>query len=152
MYVHHAMGHRADRRRGALHKPQVSQTRPDRPDRREPLAWALTAPALAFCERAGIKPRLPAPLQTVAVTQAVIKGDSVEGMRYRASGHFSGWFLATPADPQELQEEDLALVHALHLFEDRPDVSRFLALPAGWRFDTRQRGRAWFDPSLDLSL
>ena len=80
-----------------------------------------------------------------------MKGEAVEGLRYHGSGHFSGWILATAGDPQELQDEDLELVHALHLFEDRPDVARFLALPAGWRFESRQGGVAWFDPRLDLT-
>lgn len=84
----------------------------------------------------------------VAVTQAAIDGEIVEGVRYRGTIRFSGWFLAAPDDPPTLDPDMVLSIHAIHLFEERSEVARFLALPPGWRFTTRDHGIAWFDPEV----
>lgn len=108
----------------------------------------LTGLALALCRAAGVPPLVPDGLQMVAVTRAAMDGEVVEGMRYGGSSRFSGWFLVAPGDPLELNPGIVVTIHALHLFEERPEVARFLALPAGWRFTTRGRGAVWFDPEV----
>jgi hypothetical protein len=55
----------------------------------------------------------------------------------------SGWWLTTDrfdGDPASLRGE-----HVHGVCSVRPDLGSYLALPPGWRFDTRS-GAAWFDP------
>jgi hypothetical protein len=81
----------------------------------------------------------------VAITAGVAEGEPVDGVRYRPEGHLSGWFLFAASYSGHTDPDDSQLVHAYHLFEARPDVAAFLALPAGWCFDTSRPGTPWFD-------
>jgi hypothetical protein len=83
----------------------------------------------------------------VAVTAGVVEGEPVEGVRCRPHGHLSGWFLFAASYSGDSDPDDFLLVHAHHLFEERPRIAVFLALPVGWRFETDRPGRAWFDPA-----
>lgn len=80
----------------------------------------------------------------VAITAGVVRGKLVEGIRYPASEGVTGWYLM----PAGSNPEEFMPVHATHLFESRPDIARFLGLPAGWSFDTRDSGHVWFDNSV----
>ena len=81
-----------------------------------------------------------------AVTAGVTQGEPVEGVRYRPEAHLSGWFLFAASYSGDSDPDDFVLIHACHMFEERPDVAAFLGLPVGWRFDTKVPGYAWFDP------
>ena len=82
----------------------------------------------------------------VAVTAGVVEGEPVEGVRCRPHGHLSGWFLFAASYSGDSDVDDFQVVHPSHLFEDRPDLAVFLALPVGWRFDTRPSAYVRFDP------
>jgi hypothetical protein len=82
----------------------------------------------------------------VAITAGVVEGEPLEGVRYRPEARLSGWFLFAASYSGDSDPDDFMLVHAHHLFEERPEIATFLALPVGWRFETGRPGRAWFDP------
>jgi hypothetical protein len=76
------------------------------------------------------------------VSDGVLDGDPAEGVRYPSPDHMSGWWLTTDrfnGDPGTLGGE-----HVHRVCSARPDLGDYLALPPGWRFDTRS-GSAWFD-------
>jgi hypothetical protein len=106
---------------------------------------ALSGPAIALCSRLGVQRQLPAADDMVAVAEGVIEADDVEGIRYTASEELTGWFLMPAA---KSTPDEFTLIHAIHLFETRPDIARFLALPPGWSFDTSDSGHVWFDTSI----
>jgi hypothetical protein len=81
----------------------------------------------------------------VAITAGVVEGEPVEGVRYRPEAHLCGWFLFAAGYSGDSDPDDFRLIHAIHLFEERPEIAAFLALPVGWRFDTNWPGRPWFD-------
>ena len=87
----------------------------------------------------------------VAITAGVAEGEPVEGVRCHPEAHLSGWFLFAASYSGDSDPNDFSLVHARHLFEERPDIAAFLALPVGWRFETERPGRAWFDPGAPLN-
>jgi hypothetical protein len=84
----------------------------------------------------------------VAITAGVAEGEPVDGVRYRGEAHLTGWFLFAASYAGDSEPEDFLLVHAIHLFEERPEVAEFLALPVGWCFDTNRPGQPWFDPEV----
>jgi hypothetical protein len=79
----------------------------------------------------------------VAVAAGVLEAEAVEGIRYPAPEEMTGWYLMPAAKDTP---DEFNLIHAIHLFETRPDIARFLALPPGWSFDTTGSGQVWFDP------
>lgn len=81
----------------------------------------------------------------VAVADGVLEGENVEGVRYPPSAEMSGWYLMPAA---KSTPEDFVPMHAIHFFETRPDIARFLALPPGWSFDTSGQGHVSFSPSV----
>ncbi len=84
----------------------------------------------------------------VEITAGVAEGEPVEGVRYHPERHLCGWFLFAASYPGDSDPDDFTPVHLFHLFDSRPDVAGFLALPIGWRFDTNLPGRPWFDPAV----
>ena len=100
------------------------------------------------CERFGAAFSPPRPEQLCAVSVGVFDGDSVQGVRYHAPSHMSGWYLTTARYNGDHQT--LTVEHVGHLIESRPDVAELLALPPGFRFELGQEGAAaaWFDPNV----
>ena len=88
----------------------------------------------------------PAPTQLVVMTPGAREGEPVEGVRYRAPAHMSGWWLITERYNGDIRT--VALEHLWHLVDWRLDVVPYLALPPGWSFDTNHQMRAWFDPDV----
>jgi hypothetical protein len=69
----------------------------------------------------------------VAISPLVLEGHlPVEGSRIRGRGENSGWIIF--AGDRDEEVADLIREHAVHLATKRPDLLRYLGLPAGWRF------------------
>ena len=82
------------------------------------------------------------PDQMIAISDGVYEGDAVEGVRYPAPAHMSGWYLTTNRYDGDISS--LKVVHAYHVSERRPDLAKFFALPCGYRFQTVDND-VWFD-------
>lgn len=96
------------------------------------------------CERFGAQFQPPLPEQMVALSAGVYEGDVVQGVRYRAPEHMSGWYVTTTRFSGDVST--LAVEHMHHLTEKRPDLARYIALPGGYRFDTTGGvDDVWFD-------
>jgi hypothetical protein len=82
--------------------------------------------------------------QKIVISEGVLEGDFVEGVRYPSPGHMSGWWLST-----DRYNGDLGTMKPIPLHEFipfRPDLIKYLILPFGFRFDTRSKD-VWFDES-----
>lgn len=77
-------------------------------------------------------PMPPRPDQLVAISEGVLEGDHVEGVRYPSPEHMSGWYIFT--DRYDGDIESMTLHHAHHITEARPDFAELLDLPHGCRF------------------
>ena len=88
----------------------------------------------AQCELVGTHFAPPRAHQLISVDEGVEDGAHVEGVRYPAPDHMSGWYVTTErydGDVSSLRHECYAC------FCGRcPRLARVLALPAGHRFDT----------------
>jgi len=87
----------------------------------------------------------PNPERLTVVSEGVMEGDVLEGVRYPSPGHMSGWWLLAPKYNGDVKA--LRTIHTYHLTSKRPDLARFLALPNGFRFDSGG-GTVWFDPAV----
>ena len=72
--------------------------------------------------------------QLVATSKGVHEGDVVQGVRYEAPEHMSGWYLTTGRYDGNV--DSLMVEHLYHVLDRRPDLARYVALPPGYRFDT----------------
>lgn len=90
--------------------------------------------------------RPPQPSQLMAVTPGVREGRGLDGVRYSAPSHMSGWWLITDGYGGDINS--VTLEHVRHLVEWRPELVKYLALPPGWSFRTGWRKRVWFDQSV----
>lgn len=100
----------------------------------------------ALCVRYGATFTPPTAEQMCAISDGVYEGDPVQGVRYEAPAHMSGWYLTT--ERYNGDHTTLLVEHIAHVVERRPDVAVFLALPPGYRFDTTG-GDAWQDSAGD---
>lgn len=87
----------------------------------------------------------PRPDRKVAISSGLYEGDPVEGVRYPSPEHMSGWWLTTGRYDGNIASLDV--VHLYHVTAARPDLARYLALPAGFRFRAHnaQTTDIWFD-------
>lgn len=71
----------------------------------------------------------------------------IHGLRHAPEGDTCGWYVwkgELSSDP-----EFFVPLHAGHLIDSHPFVSRYLGLPPGWRFlITESHEDVWFDPTL----
>lgn len=96
------------------------------------------------CDRYAAEFTPPRPDQLVVVSDGVLEGDAVQGVRYRSPEHMSGWWITTDrynGDTKSLRRE-----HLYHLTAARADLARYVALPFGFRFDLAHHEDVWFDP------
>lgn len=84
------------------------------------------------CERASSLFCPPNAGQMVVISDGVIEGDAVQGVRYPSPSHMSGWWITT--DRYDGNVSSLRTVHAYHLTAARPDLAAFLGLATGYRF------------------
>ena len=104
-----------------------------------------------LCRQTGANFDPPRPEQKAALSAGVLEGDlPVWGVRYRAPSHMSGWYLTTESFSGDVK--DLQVDHLYHVTSRRPDLARFLALPAGFRFELTSNGHsAGFDEQVERS-
>lgn len=72
----------------------------------------------------------------------------LNGLRHPSGDQTSGWYMWAG---EELSHAADFFVpeHLAHVVEWRPEITRFLALPTGWRFLVAgEYEDAWYDPSL----
>jgi hypothetical protein len=84
------------------------------------------------CKAVGASFSPPKLGQLIVISDGVYEGLPVDGVRYRAPEHMTGWYLMTEKFTGDI--ETLRTEHAADVFANRPDLVRYLALPAGYRF------------------
>jgi hypothetical protein len=89
----------------------------------------------SVCTAAGSPHLPPAPHLMVATSVGVLEGEAVDGVRYPAPAHMTGWYVTT--DRYDGDARSLRVDHLYHLLAARPDLARFLALGPGFFFDSR---------------
>jgi len=85
----------------------------------------------------------PRPDQLTVISGGVLEGLPVQGIRYPAPEHMSGWWITTDlynGDVSTLKHE-----HTYHVTAKRPDLAKFMALPRGFRYDLATHEDVWFD-------
>lgn len=87
----------------------------------------------------------PRPDHYAAISAGVLEGEPIEGVRYPSPEHMSGWWLTTASYDGNV--DSLKVTHLYHVTAARPDLARFLALPNGFRFDSKA-GDVWFDANV----
>ena len=96
------------------------------------------------CDHFGAVFSPPQADQMVALSDGVFKGEAVQGVRYGAPEHMTGWYLTTAGFSGDVSS--LKVEHIYHLTARRPDLARYVALPPGHRFDTTGGvDDVWFD-------
>jgi hypothetical protein len=98
-----------------------------------------------ICEKGKAIFSPPRPDQKIVISEGVYEGDEVEGVRYPSPNHMSGWWITT--DRYNGNVESLKTVHAHHVSAKRPDLAKFLALPFGYRFVSKNDD-VWFDEAV----
>jgi len=88
----------------------------------------------------------PRPDQLVVVSEGVFEGDNVKVVRYSSPEHMSGWWMVT--DRYNGKIDSLRTEHLVHLTFVRPDLSKYIALSEGFRFDLTTQEDVWFDEAV----
>ena len=72
----------------------------------------------------------------------------INGLRHRATAGTSGWYVWRGEDLPD-DANFFEPLHVSHIAEWLPEVEKFLALPAGWRFlKAGEHEDVWFDETL----
>jgi hypothetical protein len=95
------------------------------------------------CQRYAAEFSPPQANQLVVISDGVLQGDAVEGVRYPSPQHMSGWWITT--DRYDGDIRSLTQEHLYHLTAARPDLARYLALPFGFRINQANDEAVWFD-------
>lgn len=85
-----------------------------------------------LCNANNIQPDIPRIGQKVAIASEIYDGSEVNGVRYSAPEHMTGWYLTANSYNGDIKS--LQVDHLYHVLKARPDLAKFLALPAGFRF------------------
>lgn len=98
-----------------------------------------------ICGRADTTFEPPSPAQKVSISVGVLEGQRpLEGVRYPAPPHMSGWYLTTDTYSGDIK--DLRVEHLYHVTAKRPELARYLALPPGFRFNlSKTADEVFFD-------
>lgn len=84
----------------------------------------------SFCKAAGLSFSPPSATQMIAVSSGVLEREMpLEGIRYPAPPHMSGWYITTPKYDGNV--DSMRVDHAYHLTAQRPELAKLLALPPG---------------------
>ena len=95
------------------------------------------------CHQYGAEFKPPRPDKLTVISQGVLEGLPVQGVRYPAPDHMSGWWITT--DQYDGDINSLKNHHTYHVTAARPDLARYLALPEGFRFDLSVKQDVWLD-------
>jgi hypothetical protein len=104
---------------------------------------------LKVCEKHGVSPDPPNPHLKLGISRNFSLVDTpINGLRHPAEEGTCGWFIWSGeellADPDFFDP-----LHVKHVEDRYPEVAKYLALPAGWRFLIAPNYEdAWFDESL----
>jgi hypothetical protein len=98
------------------------------------------------CSKAGAQFTPPRPNKLVVISEGVLEGNQVQGVRYASPDHMSGWWITT--DQYNGDIKTLKTIHLYHLTSVRSDLARYIALPSGFRFNLESGERIWFDQNL----
>jgi hypothetical protein len=96
-----------------------------------------------WCREENVVFSIPEFQQLIAISDGVMNGLPVTGMRYMAPKHMSGWYLVT-----ELYNGDastMKVIRPKEIVKGRKDLLQFFALPAGYSFaiSDEQTCRIW---------
>ena len=97
----------------------------------------------SICESYAARFEPPRPDQLSVISQGVLEGLPVQGIRYASPDHMSGWWITT--DQYDGNINSLKHEHTYHLTHARPDLAKYIALPNGFRFDLSSFEDVWFD-------
>jgi hypothetical protein len=95
------------------------------------------------CKLHGTEFMPPRPDKLTVISDGVLEGLPVQGIRYPSPDHMSGWWITTDlynGDIRTLKHE-----HTYHVTAARPDLAKYLALPDGFRFDLSATEDVWLD-------
>ncbi|WP_277014975.1 immunity protein Imm33 domain-containing protein [Flavobacterium lindanitolerans] len=82
--------------------------------------------------------------QNIVISDGVLEGVAVEGVRYEAPEHMSGWYLTTDLYNDDINS--LKQIRLPDLARRRPELIKYLALDNGFRFFADSKNdEVWFD-------
>lgn len=95
----------------------------------------------------GIAPQIPKFSQKIALTEDIYNGSEINGVRYGAPSHMTGWYLTSNSYKGDIKR--LIVDYLYFIINNRFDIVKFLALPTGYRFykDSEEEG-FWFDDQI----
>ncbi len=97
-----------------------------------------------LCEKYNVPPTIPAIGQKIAISKEIYEGYEVNGVRYNAPVHMTGWYLTSNSYNGDIAS--LVVDHLYHILKERPELAKFLALPVGYRFyKDRETEEVWYD-------
>lgn len=96
-----------------------------------------------ICQQYGAEFKPPRPDKLTVISKGVLEGLPVQGVRYPSPDHMSGWWITT--DQYDGDINSLKNQHTYHVTAARPDLIKYLALPAGFRFDLSVKDDVWLD-------
>ena len=103
-----------------------------------------------ICAQQGAVFKPPRPDKLTVISQGVLEGLPVEGVRYPSPEHMSGWWLTT--DEYDGNINSLKHQHTYHVTAAQPHLAKYLALPEGFRFKiTNGTADVWLDPKVAMA-
>ena len=99
---------------------------------------------LLLCSQYKETPNIPKLGQKIAVSKEIYQGSEINGVRYPSPDHMTGWYLTSNSYNGDINT--LQVDHLYHLIKARPEITKFLALPNGYRFFMDSLGEdVWYD-------
>jgi hypothetical protein len=98
------------------------------------------------CKLHGAEFRPPRPDKLTVISDGVLQGLPVEGVRYPSPDHMSGWWITT--DKYNGDIKTLKHQHTYHVTASRPELAKYLALPDGFRFMFEPEENVWCDENV----
>jgi hypothetical protein len=96
-----------------------------------------------ICKLHGTEFKPPRPDKLTVISDGVLEGAPVEGVRYPSPDHMSGWWITT--DQYNGDIKTLKHQHTYHVTAARPELIKYLALPDGFRFNLSATEDVWLD-------
>jgi len=95
----------------------------------------------------GISPLIPKFSQKIALTKDIYDGSEVNGVRYSAPSHMTGWYLTSNSYKGDVNT--LIVEYLYFIIDKRFDIIKFLSLPIGYRFyRDNQEESFWLDEQI----
>lgn len=98
------------------------------------------------CIQHNTTPLFPLFNQMVVISNGVLDGMDIDAVRYSSPSHMTGWWITTELYDDNV--ESLETLHYYHLAFKRPDIMKYLALPFGFRFQSGEQQKVWFDEKI----